>query len=282
MTQETNISPKNDPWMAHAEATEALIKAYRSPNGDGSLRDYVPQQRPQDPQSKAILGTSDLPANDPNRINDINRNTVIVTADNRTFFNPWGVSLTPITPQPAPRQVPTIDQVAEELESLKRTVSIAEDTFESDKANRPAIHARMSEIGAELGPLIERVRALEAELTELKAIAPPESVFTAKVAAHEFAVQQAAGHALEALQENWARSIFGISYRRNPGTLKGASDSAREDINLGLDSIRPYLNQHQVRFSRSAHKTVEAARETLKRLETNLNEVATLLQEKRK
>jgi hypothetical protein len=123
---------------------------------------------------------------------------------------------------------------------------------------------------------------LQNELTELKARPTPEAAFTAKVASHELAVQQAAGHALEALQENWSQAIFGISFRRNPGNLKGASDSAREDINLGLDALRPFINRHQVRFGLSAHKTVEGARETLKRLSTNLNEVATLLKDKLK
>jgi hypothetical protein len=140
----------------------------------------------------------------------------------------------------------------------------------------------MAAIGAELGPLVERVRELEAELIELKAIPSPEASFTSATASHEFAVQQAAGHALEALQENWAQAIFGISFRRNPGNLKGASDSARDDINLGLDALRPYINPHQVRFGRSANKTVDGARETLERLSNNLNEVATLLKEKKK
>jgi hypothetical protein len=277
METTNEISKQTDAWLEH---TEQAIRAYKDEGR--ALRDHVPQQRPAHPQATAIPGRSDLPENDPNRINEINRTTVLVTPAGKTFPNPWGVSATPVQTTPAPRQVPTVDQVAEEIESLKKTVSIAEDNFEADKASRPAIHARMLAIGEELGPLVERVRALESQLIELKAIPTPEAAFTAQVAAHEFAAQQAAGHALEALQENWAQHIFGISFRRNPGNLKGASDSAREDINLGLSALRSYTNPHQVRFGQSANKTVESARETLKRLETNLNEVAVLLHEKKK
>jgi hypothetical protein len=140
----------------------------------------------------------------------------------------------------------------------------------------------MQAIGEELEPLIKRVEKLQTELVELKALPTPEAAFTAKVAAHELAVQTAAGHALECLQENWAQKLFGISFRRNPDNLKGASDSAREDINLGLSDLRPFITRNQVRFGQSNNRTVDAAKETIVRLLNNLDEVARLLKEKLK
>lgn len=278
-----NVSKVSDPWL-QAQATEAAIRAHKSLNGERSLKDYQPTNVRQDPapiiHSPEPVG---IDRNSPDYIPAKNRLVTITKPEGTVVTNPFAVSATPLqTASPAPRPVPTAEQVREELESLKKAVSIAEDNFESDKASRPAIHARMAAIGSELGPLVERVRALESELIELKAIPTSEAAFTASVAAHEFAVQQAAGHALEALQENWAQHIFGISFRRNPGNLKGLSDSSRDDINLGLAELRTFINRHQVSFGLSANKTVEAARNTLKRLSTNLNEVAALLKEKLK
>lgn len=209
MQNQKSISNASDPWL-QAQATESLIRAYRSPNGDVSLRDYVPKQRPPDPAPVVTVGTPNVPENDPNFQFERMRLTTITRPDGRVIENPYQVSATPVEQKPTPRQVPTVKQVTEELESLKRTVSVAEDQFEADKASRPAIHARMTAIGSELGPLVERVRALEAELNELKSIPAPEAAFTAAVAAHELAVQTAAGHTLECLQQNWAQHIFGI------------------------------------------------------------------------
>jgi hypothetical protein len=231
------INPNLDAWAAH---TEQAVRAYKSENGS-SLRDYV---SPPHPVNVVRIVEPNVPKDSPDYAFEKTRLTEIHTPSGKVLQNPWGVSATPVAQKQSPRPVPTAEQVAAELETLKQAVSIAEDQFEADKANRPAIHARMAAIGSELGPLVERVRALEAELIELKAIPTPEAAFTASVAAHEFAVQQAAGHTLECLQENWAQHIFGISFRRNPGNLKGASDSARDDINLGLDALRPYIGRH--------------------------------------
>jgi hypothetical protein len=280
----TAISNSSDAWQANAAATEAAIRAIKGAADSGSLRDYQPTNpRPTDPPATVIPGHTDLPAESPDRIPELNRTTVLVSKEGKHFPNLWNVSSTPVqyTP-PTLRPVPTVEQVAEEIESLKQAVASAEDQFKSDQANRPAIHARMIRIGAELAPLVERVRVLEAELNDLKSIPHPEKSFTDNVTATELAVQQAAGHALECLQENWAQHIFGISFRRNPGTLKGASDSAREDINLGLSDLRKYISSHQVSFGTCAQKTVDGARNTLKRLATNLNEVLAFLKAKRK
>jgi hypothetical protein len=159
MTQQNNISrTPEDPWLAH---TETAIRAYQS--GDRTLRDYVPTQRPADPQSTARPGKSELPVTDPNRIHEINRTTVIVTPSGRELPNPWAVSATPVQQRPALRPIPTVEGVQQEIEALNKALTLAEGDFEADKASRPSIHARMVQISEELVRTAGRTRHRLAE-----------------------------------------------------------------------------------------------------------------------
>lgn len=118
-----------------------------------------------------------------------------------------------------------------------------------------------------------QVTALQNEASELRARPAPEAAFTAKVAALEMDALLAAGKAWEAVLEVRSQKVFLSPY-------KTLSEDSRRDLQLGIRDIKQFTTAIHRRFRDSQNRTVSPAKETVARLLTSLDTVATLMREK--